>query len=486
MPDLSDEVLRFQRTIRRTLWLRAACRTGIVALWISGCAIVASRILWGIPPLPASTVLLSLVATTTIAAWLSRRNTPSLGTLRAAIDHANDAHGLLIAEAELSIDATRQRQIDSLHVAPPKVVWRSHRTLGLAAPAILFVLATLLIPASWLAGEDPSKQRLNVSERIAGLESQLEMLDDLQILPEDESESIQADLDRVEEDAEGHDPVKTLETLEHIADRLERIAEDEASELTEAANQSSELSAAANALEQAADELSSESLEEALAELAEMAEQSSEACEELSPKLQKMLDSISQNGLSCDELGQLAEAFSQCNGLSQDMLKQLANCGLLDPSALQQAAKCLSAENIAMLSELLKQCEGQLSEEGLEAILAAGFAECDGGDLAALIGSGRPGQGGISRGPGAANLAYSGETDEHDATFTNEVLRASGLNPEGTTATQSTTRGSGESGEQSASSAGGGLAGQAGGGGAHVRAILPQHRGTVRNYFGQD
>jgi hypothetical protein len=486
MPGLSDEVLRFQRSIRQTLWLRSACRTGVVALWISGCVIVSSRILWQVPTLYVSTVLLSLVVTTVIAAWIARRNTPSLATLRAEIDRANHAHGRLIAEAELPINARRRLQLDSIKIERPRITWRSQQTLGLAAPAILFVLATLLIPDSWLVGEDPNNQRLDVSERISNLETQLETLEDLQILPENESESIQADLERVEEDAEGRDPGKTLESLEHIADRLERIAEDEAAELTEAANQSSELAAAADALDQAADELSPESLEAALAELAEMAEESSGACEGISPKLQKILDSIAQNGLSSEELGQLAEAFSQCNGLSQDMLKQLANSGLLDPSALQQAAQCLSPEDIKMLSELLSQCEGQISEEGLEAILAAGFAECDSGELAALIGSGQPGQGGISRGRGDAHLAYSGETDEHGATFTNEVLGSSALNPDGTTTIQSTTRGSGESEEQTASSTGGGLTGQAGGGGAHARAILPHHRGAVRNYFGQD
>ncbi len=95
-----------------------------------------------------------------------------------------------------------------------------------------------------------------------------------------------------------------------------------------------------------------------------------------------------------------------------------------------------------------------------------------------------PGEAGINRGRGDAELTFGDESDETGVKFTERSLPAASLEAMKESKLVAVTAGAPEVDADAGPSEGGALTGAAGGGGgAYTRTVLPRHRSAVRRYF---
>lgn len=482
MGQVDYQVARFRHSLWRLMWLRWSVRALVIGFWVVGCAVVAARLLWHLPAQYAALGLLPLGLLIALGAWAVRKRLPSPVVIRAEIDKNSRAHGLVMAGAEVSLGAW-ESQITEETLIAPKVAWSFRRALGGLLAAGVFAAATLLVPDSWLA-EAADTKRFDVAADVNRLEEKVKVLEELSVMPEEEAETVRANLKQVEKRAAGDDPAKTLEALDHVENRLEQLAENEAAQAAEAARTGSELAAAAKALEHAANRMSPEVLEQMMKELAEVTKEARDKCEAADRQAMEQAGDKCEDGLSADELGDLADCLGNCAPAMQGMLQQLGKAGLIDPNQLLQDCQGLTPEQLEALAEALAECE--FGDADLEELLEACrlcLGNCPGGDC--LL-AGRPGRGGVTRGPGHAKLNFDGETDEHAESFENTMLAPGGFKKDGRSVLRSVGRGKPGQDEERAVSEGGGLAAGGGAGGAHTRAVLPSHRRVVREYFNRE
>ena len=482
MGQIDNQVTRFRRSLWQLLWMRWTIRAMVGGLWIAGFLIVAARLLWQMPIVHAFWGLIPLFAMTLFGAWLTRRHLPPSSVIRAEIDRCSRAEGLVMAEAEISLGNWRS-QINPESLRRPKIGWSLRRPMSGLCTACVFVAATLLLPDAWLARGDGDEPQLDIAADVARLEKKLEVLEELSVMPPEDTETLRADLKQVESHASGDDPAKTLEALEHVENRLAQVAEEEAAEASETARKGAELAAAAQALNRAASQMSRETLESMMDELSEMTKKAQKESEVANKENLDAAGGMCEDGLSVGELGALGNCLGNCPAAMQQLLGKLADAGLIDPNQLGEGCPALSPEELEALALALSECEpGDADLEELLEACRLCLGNCPGEGNCPL--GCRPGRGGISRGPGHAKLNFDGETESHSGKFAeNKILAPGGIKKDGRSVLRNVGRGKPGQKEERATSDGSGLAASGGAGGAHTRVVLPSHRRVVREYF---
>jgi len=494
----SQRISELRRSIWVALWIRATATSFAIGLWICGSVIMAARLLWEAPITTTAWSLCLLPLLAIAAAIYAARRVPGEQKLRAELDRVNQADGLLMAEGEVALDQW-ETVVAERTKRRPKVSWDFKRSLGMLAFAGVFAILTLVLPSSWLRNDEvQAGPSLDVARTVDRLEKQLQTLEELSIVPKEEIESLREELNRVEKNAEGTSPAKTLESLQHAETHLANLAEEGATEAAETARETGQLADAADAIDGAIEGLPESALEEAMKELAKMTEEAAEDAAQSdavnSEGLQEAAE-MCKNGLSPDNLKDLADSLKDCFNKNNDLLKQLAENGLIDPQILKDALKRIDPQQLQQIIAQLKKCQGGQCPPGdLEKILEEmgimidpnGGGDCEGQCIGAILCAGLPGRGGITRGPGAAALQFNGETDEQGAIFNNQMMTPGGLDADAGSMRTAVTRGGPSEDEERAVSVSGGLSGGAGSGGSHTRRILPQHRAVVQDYFNRN
>jgi len=494
--ELTDRrIAGLRRSIWLTLWVRALVRVSALLLWVCGCGIMAARLLWSAP---LSWTLWSLVVVPVAAigcAVYASRRVPAVWMLRAAIDKSSQANGLLMADGEVSLENWAGR-FDERAVRVPKISWDFRGALGMLSMAAVFAAVTLLLPSDWLRRPVvPIGPELDIARNVQQLDERLATLEEVAMISPEDAEVLREDLREVQRSAEGDNPAKTLETLDHVKSHLKTLAEEGAAEASETARHVADLADAAEALDQAAEEMDPAILEEAMEQLAKLTKQANSECQGISSDDLEKAAKLCENGLDAETLRELAETLKDCLEGNEDLLRKLAESGLIDPNRIAGACQRLTPDQIRRITVQLRKCQGgpcPPSEELEKLLEEAGIilGDCQGDEdgitLALALGPCLPGRGGVSRGPGAAVLEFDGETPEQKESFKNEILTPGGLDDQARSMRQAISRGGPGEDEQRELSAGGGLAGNAGSGGAHVRQILPGHRTVVQGYFGRD
>ena len=482
MGQVDYQVARFRRSLWRLLWLRFSVRALVGGFWIAGCLIVAARLLWEIPASQAAWGLAPLSLLAVLGGWLTWRRLPPASVVRAEIDRASRTEGLVMAQAEAELGEWESR-LEAKPLQRPRLAWSGRRPLGGLLAACGFAAATLLVPDSWLARAADLSSRFDVEPDVARLEEKIEILEELEVMPEEEAKALKADLKDVEKQAAGDDPAKTLEALDHVEDRLSRIAEEEAAKASKAAQTAAELASAAKSLNEAASRMPAETLNKMMEQLAEMTKKAEKECQAANKDGLEAASDLCENGLTPGDLEALGDCLGNCPPAMQGLLQRLAEGGLIDPNQIPGDCPGLSPEELEALAEALAECE--LGDADLEDLLEAcrlclGEGDCAGG---CLLAGNRPGRGGINRGPGHAKLNFDGETEEHAGEFQNRILAPGGLKRDGQSVLRSVGRSEPGQTEERAVSKGSGLATRGGVGGAHTRVVLPAHRRVVRKYF---
>ncbi len=406
--------------------------------------------LWGVP---------GLAAAAAVGTWLALRKLPPTGALRAALDRHARLGGLLMAAG----DADLGRWTPRVETVPePALAWQPGRQVGLLAAGIAFLLAALLVPDRGL----PSGGRsLEIGEEIRTLTEKLEVLKEEEIVPPDRAESLENDLESIRREAQGTDPAKTMEALDHLDRSFAKAADDAVEQAIQEAHSAGRMEELAEALQAAEAQMDPKQFSEAMKELGNMAEEAADESERLAERLSEELqEGLGEGELTEEQLQELAEALGDCKACQQGLLERLAEAQLIDPDALRRLAEA-----------------GEFDPDAL----AEALAECEDGDaLAALLAGALPGRGGITRGPGPAAMTWQDPVARGDAQFQEKVL------PPGAAGSLEESRLAGISvGDPTAAESGGGSRGgalgsaRAGGGEAQTQVILPRHEKTVQRYF---
>jgi hypothetical protein len=454
-------IRRFRLTLAALLVLKHALAFLTVWAFLWGTGVLALRAGLGVPRPPLLWGLAAAPLALVPALVLALRRLPSRSAVRAAVDHSSGCGGLLMAGEEQDLGPWQGGL-----PAPtrPRVSWRGGRSWGLLALAACYVLVGFLVPQR--LADLGSGTPLEVGREVDKLAHQVEALKEEAVLDPARADALKQKLDQLRDQSSGKDPVKTLEALDHLEKVTNQAARDAADS---AARQTEEMARAetlAEALRDAAPALSPKVLAEAMAALAGLTKQAAAENDLLAKHLDPETAKACHDGkLSPEQLRKLARALG---GGKKDLARRLARlhkAGLLDREALEKCAKCGEC-NGEGLAEFLK-------ENGCKMSLADMLSRCKKG-----------GRGGITRGPGEADLTFGKETSEEGLKFKEETLPPAALQALKDNQLSGVSQGTPQvGGGQDPAQAGALVGARAGGGSANTQVVLPRHRGAVARYF---
>ncbi|MGL6194779.1 MAG: hypothetical protein ACRC2T_08160 [Thermoguttaceae bacterium] len=458
---------------------------------------------------------------------VSKNKVPKKNKLGAVLDKENLAGGLIVASFETNIDEWNT-VLPSL--STPTFKWNGKKTYILNFLAASFLLVTFLIPDSTIVADNGRK--MNIDDQVNRLKGQLDTLAEEKILDIESVEARKMDLERIQKEAEGLGPVKTLDALDHLSNQLRQKA-DEAAE--QGLKDAETLAKAETLTEQAqkfAENLSpdeTKKLMDGLAEtLSDMFGENSELLEKIgeqlgesgndsssensqngensdkngqpgkqgnkgmsnqkldSEMLKKMLREKGLDKLSPEQLQQMKNAMQKAREIDKEMLQKLMERGMIDEEMLKKFENLekVDEEELNRMLDELGVCEGCGG-------MCEGDCEGDGNGEGenGKEGNGRPGRGGRNRGRGDAPLRFvEKEADEAGSDFKSQVLPPPALEELKNSLKFGASQAAPDSTpDGTASDQGGAIRSiQAGAGSAHGQQILPQHRGATGRYFNRE
>jgi hypothetical protein len=471
---------RFRQRVARRVALVRALRWGTVYLLGAGTAALVLRAAFGIPPERLLWGGAGLLAVAVAAGISALRERPDPSAVRAWLDRAGGAGGLLMAGAEVPLGAWQER-LGPLPDLPLQS--RGGRSGWVCLGATAYLAACLLLPVT-RAGEAMPRP-LDLQREVAALTEQVEQLEALEAVDEATADALKDQLAEIAEEAAGDRPAESWEALDALARQAENLAAEAAEEAMarrEALAMAAEMAEGLAAAAETGAEVTA-----AAQELAELARQAAAADAQMAAmaELAGLLDPAGGQGAlqldSAAALRQLAEHLSNASREQLERLQQLAEAGQLppgiDPEMLRQAAEAAAGRgeaDDALLAYL---------EENAGSSLTAALVQCQASGSCSL-GPGEMGRGGVQRGPGAAPMTWKEPTAEGNTRFQEVALPPAAVAALGrqfllgmSVADPSTAEGT------AAAPTAAPAALPAGEGAAVVRELLPQHRGAVRRYF---
>lgn len=455
---------------RLTWWLvlRQCVRMGAVGCLSAGFAVLLLRVALGVP---ANQLFWLLGVFIPLGAWAvisALRARPSRAAMLAELDKVNRCGGLLMTQSELHVGSWPS-QVQSI----PTLHWRAAKPVAAFFCSAVFLIAALATPQRFVT---ISPGRLMVEGDANQLKHQIETLQKEDIIKPEQARELSSLVDQLQHDAQGDDPAKTFEALEHIDQKLQQAASDAAQQATASAQQAQTAKAMAQTLLESSQSLTADMNDQAMESLAKMVENAAAESEMLSDALGDELSAACENGtLSQAQLQELSARLGGQSQLLKARLGRLCDAGLIDAQTME---KCLA-----------ELAEDDLSDAEKAAVLDAICAACeDGSDpckaaMACRVAGRKPGRGGVTRGRGDADLTLGDESDAQAAKFEKQVLRPSAAGADQAQLV-GITRGAPQTQPAEATDVRGGLSeARTGAGAAPKQVILPQHRQAVADYF---
>jgi hypothetical protein len=488
--ELDAKIRDFRMRLWKWLWTRSVVTWTAGWCFVWGTGVLVTRATAGGNGAWLQLGWLGVAAIAIVAGVLAKRRLPTHASVRAMLDAQSHAGGLLMAgqEVELGAWATRVKSPEL-----PGITWQGRRAVLIGLVGAGFVLASFLVPSRLIA-ITPARP-MDISDVIALQDQQIDALEEAELLDEAEASELEDALEQIESDADGSDPVKTWEAIDHMSQALAGLADEAVEEAMSNAEAIAQAQALAEALNENQNALDAQTMAEAMDDLAERVSQACRQSSALSQSLSESLTGACQNSsLTAEQLSDLADQLSQCQQGQAGSLSELANAGLIEPQLLDQlaqAGQCDAQQLAEQLSQLNAASQalagaGMTTGEQIEQCLS----ECTGGQpgeestQTAQDGPGQPGSGGISRGPGDAAMTWGDPSNREGAEFTEETLSPSELIDLRRSELSAISAGAGAHDTSGASaSTGGGLTATQGDGTAHSATLLPRHKRTVERYF---
>jgi len=416
-----------------------------------------------------------VIPVTTLAWWMSRTGRFTRAESVALLDDSLGTGGLLMTLTEVP-DAEWEARLPQLEQQWKQSMprFRGSRFANYVLPPLAFALAVCFVPLKQL---DAARVVENTAgqQATAQLESLLEALEETDVLEEEEQQTLEEAIAKLQEETEDspltHEKWETVDALEQ---RM-RLRLDEAAVDAATASQAAAILAKAAAGE--GESISADRLAElesdVLETLQKMARSGALDGAKLSPAMQEQLQRLIKSGqLKLPKDGQAR----------QELLDELSE--FLDSEAQK-------------LSELREQCQGGKCSSCGGACDSEGNCQngqCQGGEcnscgkacsggLCSTCSGSRPGRGGINRGRADAELTWGDESDAAGSKFKETVLPP-GMQDQPKEEVLGLTKSAPEVDPAATISRGTARATDpTAGRETWNRTLRPRHRGVVRQYF---
>ena len=421
---------------------------------IWGTVVIVLRATIGMPPLTLFTGAIGLILVIGGAVVLGLRQIPTQTALRASLDKHSGAGGLMMAAETVELGNWR-KQMPS--IKPPRLHWHGGAYWTRFVGAVLFVGISLLIPQRFV--EISKAQPLDIREEVKQLADGIDVLKEEEIIELAEAETLEEKLAQLQAEALGEDPVKTWESLDHLADTLSQEATDAAQDALSETERLTEAETLSEGLINEGSEIDAQLLAESMAALSGLVQEAAQENAFLATQLPDLKGD--ENSLTLEQLKEISAALRLTKSDIYDRLRELHAVNLID-------------------LKTLKACEklGQCDSAGLAAFLAENadsksVVECIGGWCR-----------GIRRGPGDAPMTWSDSTTEEGAKFKAEALPLSDIASLEDSEIVGLSIGTPSVNTSSDPSQSGRLSGAtAGGGSSFNQTVLPRHKEAVKRYF---
>ncbi len=480
---------------QRVVWLAfarllLAWGAGWLMLW--GCFILIWRGLH-LPDAQAAWGALGFIPAAIGAGVMASRLAPAPGAVLAALDARSGAQGMLLLESEQGDIGAWAARLPNLPELP--LAWRPGRFAPVALLSALFVVAAFIVPVPAVAA--PIKP-LDITADIKALNAQVDLLKEQGLVDDPVAQAVKEQLNQLQGEAQGENPAKTWEALDHLKSQVQSVADQAAQEVEKDAKAADAALQAGQALDMAGQELSPEQM--GAARLAQQ-QLENKAFQEATdgdlhgvkppPGLQVPADMLSK--LNPQQREQLQKFLKQNRQTLADLAKRMAQAGLTQGG---NPPRMLTPEQARKLMKALKDKKGQCKNCGKPCKDGKCEGNCEGGGEGQGTGTGESeldqllaqmeGPGGFNRhsdgGGPSAGITWKDPATNEGASFEPKTLDA-GLDLEhsvklGESSTAPTVDG------KAAGSSGGGLSGTVEGGGSAARQnVLPRHRQAVDQYF---
>ena len=447
-------IRKFRTKMAALLILKKTLAVATVWGLVWGTVVIILRAAIGMPPLTLLTGGIGLIFAIGCAVVLALRQIPSRTALRASLDKHSGAGGLVMAAETVELGNWR-KQMPSIRL--PRLRWRGGVSWARFAGAVLFVCISFLIPQRFV--EISKAQPLDIREEVKQLADGIDVLKEEEIIELAEAEMLEEKLAQLQAEASGEDPVKTWESLDHLADTLSQESADAAQDALSETERLTEAETLSEGLINEGSEMDAELLAESMTALSGLVQEAAQENELLA--------------------AQLADLKGDGNSLTLEQLKEISAALRFTKRDIYDRLVELHAVNLIDL-KTLKACEklGQCDSDGLAAFLAENadsrsVVECIGGWCR-----------GIGRGPGDAPMTWSDGTTEEGAKFKAEVLPLSDIASLEDSEIVGLSIGAPLVETSSLLPQSGGLSGAtAGGGSSFTQTVLPRHKGAVKRYF---
>lgn len=405
---------------------------------------------------------------------IAKRRQPSPDRIINLLDRVNHGGGMLLSAPELIESGWNHKLIlDEL----PVIKLHSPKAVIIFIGALLFAVAACLAPpAVKTAITGP---HLDIKNETETLTEQLQVLEDEKIITRQEAANLREQMEKMEKNAAGEDPVKTWEALDHIKESLSTKAEEFAEKTAREAEALTLSQKALQALKDAQARTAAGKYDQAMKEMAELMRKVQEKCPKLSDNLSKELkDMLSKGCLSKENLEQLLNSQQLTQKQLEALLKKLKEKGLCkNPSGCKPGEGCetimVTQENF---DELMKMLDKEGGGEGEKCSMACLMAVCLG-----------PGRGGISRGRGDAPMTWSDkEINRDDVKFKAMTLPADAVNNLKKSKLLGVSYGEAEVRPDAQISTGHLSGVQVKGTKTNHFVLMPKHRSVIKKYFDKD
>lgn len=458
MNEIDIAVRRVQRSIMKAIVLQWTVVLLTIWFFVWGISVLILRIALGIDGYLLYGAI-GIPVILIVSCFLARRKLPTSEQIRAKLDAMNSDGGILMIDAEEDFkEWSGEVVVSNLPIAS----WHNNRVAVAFAAACFFVLVAFFMPQPKLPVF--KSKTLAIDELIESLQAKVELINQEEIIDDERTADINENLEKIAEDAEDGDPMKTWEALDHIADSLKSISNDASEDIMKMLFDATAMDALAESLQKAIDEqgLSAE-INKAIEEMAALM-----ANKELLNALDGMIsaelaEALQKLELSPEQLKELAKALKECKGESLDKMCKLCDASMVDP-------------------DMLKKCKGVANDKD-SALMA--FLDENASDVSSLLAACMmPGNGGVSRGRGDAPLTWKDGCDENGVGFKEEVIQPFAPGGLENSKLVGISKGAPTANDTPVTVTGGELENAAiGGGGAHKQRVLPQHKHVVMKYF---
>ena len=450
----NKKIRKFRIRVAALLILKKTLAFATVWGLIWGTVVMVLRATIGMPPLTLFTGAIGLIFIIGCAVVLALRQIPTRTALRASLDKHSGAGGLMMA-AETAELGNWRKQMPS--IKPPRLHWHGGAYWTRFVGAVLFVCISLLIPQRFV--EISKAQPLDIREEAKQLADGIDVLKEEEIIELAEAETLQEKLDQLQAEASGEDPVKTWESLDHLADTLSQEAADAAQEALSETEHLTEAETLSEGLMNEGSEMDAQLLAESMTALSGLVQEAAQKNALLATQLPDLKGDGSS--LTLEQLKEISAALRLTKSDIYDRLAELYAVNLIDLKTLKAGEKL-----------------GQCDSDGLAAFLAENadsksVIECIGGWCR-----------GIGRGPGDAPMTWSDGTTEEGAKFKAEALPLSDIASLEDSEIVGLSIGTPSVNTSSDLSQPGQLSGATiGGGSSFNQTVLPRHKEAVKRYF---